>query len=75
MPQGGHPNFEQCAARRGRSFSCAGRDMNVLEVAGLNPERTAVPAHGGAEPPLRREPQPGVHRKAFAALVERAIKH
>ena len=46
--------------RRRRSFSCAGRDLNVSEVAGLNPERAAFPAHGGDEPPLRRKPQPGM---------------
>lgn len=69
------PNFEQCAARWCRSISCSGRDLNVSEVAGLDPNRAAVAAHGGAEPRLRGKSQPGVRGKAFAAFVERAIEH
>src|SRR5262249_28578823 len=45
------------------------------EVAGLNPKGAAVAAHGGAEPSLRRKPQPGLRREALAAFVERAVYH
>jgi hypothetical protein len=49
-------------------------DLNVTEVAGLNPDGTAVIARGGAQSPTRRKPQPGLRREALAAFVKCAIK-
>ena len=48
--------------------SCARRDLNVAELASLDPEGTAIAAGGGAEPSVKRKPQPGLRRKGFAAF-------